>query len=498
MIYALLKRFVDAAPDKVAVTDGRCSKTYGELDAEVLSSASFIRARFPQSVAHPHKRVLALCMDNSAAMLSTLFAASLSDLQLCVLDPSHGEYELLNVLSDCRPALIITDSKYAPKFVAALKRVEWQCELLVHDDSLAAKSLRWQCSDSVSQGDFLILYTSGSTGKPKGVVQTHESLTSRLTYWIKEAKLQPSDSHLCILPLSHAYGLIGVALPTLCSGGTLHLLSAEHTSPRNLLAYLTEQPITCFYGLPMTYLGMSKARSDTRVDVHRLRIAMVAAAQVDENVLTAFQARFGITPNNSYGTSETGIISYNHHREHDGLPTSIGRPIKGISSKIEGRRRVCDTEAGELLVKTAAMATGYFSLDANRPLADADGWFNTGDLVHEDCHGNLYIVGRTSQLINVAGNKFMPEEVESVIAEIQGVTDVAVVAAADAVTGQKVVAFIVRSGEVGEADIRSHCRARMAGYKVPVLIKWMQSLPKSATHKIRRSALAELLSGEAH
>jgi long-chain acyl-CoA synthetase len=491
MLYDLFKEQVRSAPGKLAIVHGSSSATYRELDERVTESASVMQERIAATGRGSERPVVAICLDNSIYTLEVILAASLAGLRLCILDPAQTGPELDSVLDDCRPMLVIAETKYKNKLSGAAERAGSGFTLVTERPGPSARLPRPADANARAGDDFLILYTSGSTGKPKGVVQSHGGLAVRLQFWIEEAGLNGGDSHLCVLPLSHAYGLVGVALPSLSSGGSLHLSSLESCTPQDLLGYIEGHKITCFYGLPLLYRLMARVPRALQFDLHSLRMAMVASAAVDEETIAAFKERFGILLNNSYGTSETGIITYNHHSEPDAPVLSIGRPIRGIEYMLSGQYPADDRELGELCIRTAAMATGYFSADLG-PIAKA-GWFNTGDLVHEDERGYLHIAGRTSSLINVGGNKFMPEEVESVIAELEGVKDVAIVAAPDRLTGEKVVAFVVKQGAITEADIRAHCREKLAGFKCPALIEWLDELPRSSVNKLRRSELTKYL-----
>jgi acyl-coenzyme A synthetase/AMP-(fatty) acid ligase len=235
---------------------------------------------------------------------------------------------------------------------------------------------------------------------------------------------------------------------------------------------------------------MLQATHPAHPDLTSLRIAMVAAAAIDAATAASFTKRCGVGMNNSYGTSETGLIAYNHLGP-DAPSVSIGKPIAGIEYALRNPQMLDDRSVGELFIKTNAMAAHYVA-ESFGPITP-DGWFNTGDLVHQDSAGYFHICGRTSLVINVAGNKFVPAEVESVIAELPAVSDVAIASIADKISGEKVIAFIVRKAPLSEIDVRTHCRHRLAGFKVPALIRWVERIPRTALNKVNRAELLKSL-----
>jgi long-chain acyl-CoA synthetase len=491
-LYTLFRARVAAAPNSVAIVDGDTSVTYAQLDDRVVNAAAYMRSTVGAFL-FDGPPLVAMCMGHSIETLQTVLAASLAGLRLCVLDPSLGPRELGNILQDCQPAAVFSQPAYASKLIAAVDAVVPKPQLVLATSELAAGALSAsdrRGSPPSDDDDFLILYTSGTTGMPKGVVLSHAGLINRMQNWNVELQITAHDSHLCILPLSHAYGLMGAALPALICGNALHLLSLESHTLEDVPRYIAGHGITCFYGLPLHFRLMLKLPEAARPRLTSLRIAMVAAAAIDEATTAAFTEHFGVGMNNAYGTSETGTITYNR-RDADAPAVSIGRPIAGIEYELRNPQQLDNRRVGELFIRTNAMAAHYVASSFG-PVTQG-GWFNTGDLVHEDENGYFHIGGRTSLLINVAGNKFVPTEVEHVIAQLGAVADVAVTSIRDPVAGEQVVAFVVRNGEISAAEVRKHCRQQLAGFKVPALIQWVERIPRTALNKTNRSELLKNL-----
>jgi long-chain acyl-CoA synthetase len=211
-------------------------------------------------------------------------------------------------------------------------------------------------------------------------------------------------------------------------------------------------------------------------------------------VARRWRERFGLPVYEGYGLTETSpFAAYNHEYAH--RPGSIGTPIENVEMKVvdPADAAVADGAWGEICIRGPNVMLGYF----NRPDESAEalrgGWFHTGDIGYRDEDGFFYLVDRVKDMINAAGFKVWPREVEEVLYLHPGVKECAVVGLPDAVKGETVAAFIVQreGAAVNVAEVEAFCRARMAAYKVPRRIELVDAVPKSATGKILKRVLRE-------
>lgn len=495
-----LKEHAELNGEKIAVVSGSQQISYADLLQSAQCGAQKLR-----DLGLQQEMVLASCMDNNIEQLALHYAVALNGAAICTVDPMLTNFEIAQIFEDCRPEFVVSDHAYRDKVLDCLGLAKHSAHI-VGDESgqrstkellYSKRPVRFD-APHFDDAEFLIQYTSGSTGRPKGVVQTQLGLVRRIFNWTSTSNITSDDSHYCILPLSHGYGNYCIAFPALATGGTLHLEDLKKLSPRKVLTYLNEFRITCFFGLPYFYRLLSSTPRSFEVDLSCLKIAMIGSAPVNQETLDGFSERFGVMPNNCYGTSEAGIISYNPGT--DCAPSlSIGKLINGMEMRLEGNYEINGSEYHELWVRTDGMAERYFTPDAGQVCED--GWQQTGDLVKVDDQLYLMVGGRLSQFINVSGNKVMPEEIEDVIMELPCVAEVGVTSIDDALTGEKVAAIIVladgqsraASGSDVTAEILKHCSGRLINFKVPTKIAYTQKLPKNPVGKVQRKKLSSLI-----
>jgi long-chain acyl-CoA synthetase len=336
-----------------------------------------------------------------------------------------------------------------------------------------------------------ILYTSGTTGKQKGAVLSQGNVVSNYHATCHCVRSRPGDRHALFLPLFHCFGQNFILNAALSSAGTvlLHRRFDAGATP----ALLREQGMTHLYAVPTIYIYLLNAGLGPG-DLPGLRYCFSAAATMPVEVARRWRDRFGLVVHEGYGLTETSpFAAYNHELAH--RPGSIGTPIENVEMKVvdPADATVADGTWGELCIRGPNVMLGYF----NRPQETAEalrgGWFHTGDVGYRDADGFFWLVDRVKDMINAAGFKVWPREVEEVLYAHPAVKECAVVGLPDAVKGETVAAFIVpREGETpSEAEVEAFCRERMASYKVPRRIAFVDAVPKSPTGKILKRLLRE-------
>ncbi|MCP4214684.1 MAG: acyl--CoA ligase [bacterium] len=333
--------------------------------------------------------------------------------------------------------------------------------------------------------EFTLQFTSGTGGKSKIVPRSYEAVFNELESYARATGLNSNDLVICPAPFFHAYGLINGFLAPFYKGATVCL--SERFIPNNAIKQVRRFKPTIFIGVPFMYDLLCQTFLAKEVDFSSIRIAFSAGAKLGREVFDNFRKRFGIRIKQQYGSTETGTMALcrDHFEDFD----SVGQPLPGRCFDIvdEQNQSLAPGEEGEIIIKSPGNTEGY----SNRPDFNLEkfreGWYYTGDIGHLDKAGNLFITGRKSFFINVAGLKVDPFEVEQTLLSMPVIKECAVVAKlADAKHSEIIKAYIVANdNEVIDINlIGKYCKDRLADYKVPKEIESVEELPRSPTGKI--------------
>ncbi|HSU13995.1 long-chain fatty acid--CoA ligase [Longimicrobium sp.] len=336
-----------------------------------------------------------------------------------------------------------------------------------------------------------ILYTSGTTGKQKGAVLSHGNVVSNYHATCHCVGSRPGDRHALFLPLFHCFGQDFILNAALHSGGTV--LLHRRFDPQATPALLREQGMTHLYAVPTIYIYLLNA-GITPADMPALRYCFSAAATMPVEVARRWRDVFDLPVFEGYGLTETSpFAAYNHEYAH--RPGSIGTPIENVEMRVVGADdgEVADGEWGEICIRGPNVMLGYFGRPADSAEALRGGWFHTGDVGYRDADGFFWLVDRVKDMINAAGFKVWPREVEEVLYTHPAVKECAVVGIPDEVKGEAVAAFVIlqAAASATAGDVEAFCRERMAAYKVPRQVHIVDSIPKSPTGKILKRMLRE-------
>jgi long-chain acyl-CoA synthetase len=333
----------------------------------------------------------------------------------------------------------------------------------------------------------VILYTSGTTGKPKGAELTHGNLRRNVEISaIGLTKLTEDDILLGALPLFHSFGQTCSMNSAVRTGASLDLLPRFDAT--RALELMDRDGITVFQGVPTMYYALLNHPERDRYDTSHLRLCISGGAALPVEVLHGFEEAFGATILEGYGLSETSPVASFNQLGRVRKPGSIGTPIEGVEMKVfdEDGNEVAPGEVGEVVIRGHNIMKGYW----NRPEATADamrgGWFHSGDLARMDEDGYFFIVDRKKDMILRGGYNVYPREIEEVLYEHPAVMEAAVVGLPDERLGEEVAAAIaLKPGAEADAeDLRDFVKQRVAAYKYPRRIWFVDALPKTATGKI--------------
>jgi long-chain acyl-CoA synthetase len=351
----------------------------------------------------------------------------------------------------------------------------------------------------------VVSYTSGTTGPPRGVMLSHRALLANLEQLSGvEGVLTHDDRVLITIPLFHVYGL-GPGLLQAVSVGATAVLSERFEAQRTL-DDCAEHGVTTITGVPTMYGEFAALGTEelTR-GLATVRRMTSGAAPLHPKVLGALREATGLDVYEGYGLTECAPVVTSTLVTGYPKPGSVGRPLPGVELRLvdsDGTDQAvpldpddvddvfeAEGETGLVSIRGANLFSGYWPDGGHGP--DDEGWFRTGDVGYLDVDGDLHLVDRANDLIIVNGFNVFPNEVESVIGQLPEVAESAVVGVVDERSGEAVKAFVVPAAgaSLSEQQVVDHCAAHLAGYKVPHAVEFAESLPHSATGKLRRVRL---------
>ncbi|CAB5143847.1 MULTISPECIES: AMP-binding protein [Burkholderia] len=351
---------------------------------------------------------------------------------------------------------------------------------------------------ALSGADLLLLqYTGGTTGLSKGAALSHRNLVANIAQFaaiVPDARRPGEEVVVTAIPLYHIFALT-VNFLSYFAIGAQNWLVANPRDMDGFIDVLKAARPTVFVGVNTLYAGLAGHPRLKEVDWSRLKLSAGGGAAVIDVISSRWKAVTGNFIREGYGLSETSpVVSFNP-QSIDRFTGTTGLPLPSTDVKLldDQDREVAIGEAGEICVKGPQVMSGYWQKpDANAAAFTADGYFRTGDVGVFDAAGFLRIVDRKKDMIIVSGFNVYPNEVEAVATALPGVAECACIGVPDPRTGEAVKLFVVLAADadVTEAQLVAHCRASLAAYKVPKLVRFVERLPKSTVGKILRRELS--------
>lgn len=532
-----LFRLVDIAaefyPEKAAVNYYGRPISYRRLAGEIESLAGALA----EGGIRKGERV-AVYMQNTPHYIISFYAVMRANAVVVPVNPMNNEKELDFILRDAGASALITTTDLLPaaeavresaqlKFIVAGRYSDYlpdNPEIGVPEPMRKAPACPESCLEwnalmakqtpapdvAVGADDMCMLpYTSGSTGKPKGCIHTHRTVMANLIsayYWLTNTS---SSVHLSVLPFFHVTGLIHSMLAPLFAGATLVLLTRWERAAA--LDAIEKYQVTHWVNISTMVVDLLSAPDVSSRDLSSLVVVGGGGAPLPEAVGNRLNELTGLSYVEGYGLTET--ISQTHFNPPDRPKMQcIGIPDFGVDARIidvETQAELPPENSGELVINGPEVFQGYW----NRPEDTAEAFieisgkrfFRTGDICTMDAEGYFFLVDRTKRMINAAGFKVWPAEVESSLYAHPAVLEACVVGVPDSVRVEEVRAYIVPRDEyrdkVSEKDIIDWSKKQMAAYKYPRQIRFVDSLPKGATgktlwRKVQEEARAEIQQGD--
>lgn len=478
-LYQQLTRIAASRKSEIAMSTEIESITYGEIQSQCDLLAGMLSNKL-------RSNDIALVALKNRIELSTIIPALWKlGVSVALASPKYSLSEISAVINGLSPEMIITDAVDSYRESGH----EYEFTNLNKGSNISIRYLTKLVSESDQRSEWhpVIKLTSGSTGVPKAVALSEKNLLAEAETIRTTLKITEKDTILAPVPLVHSYGFDLGFLMMLFAGARLE--TREGFIPRAVAREMGTA--TIFLGVPTMYQAFLETRFSQTPEFTKPRFLISCTAPLSSSVIRAFHERFGAVVCQHYGSSEAGATTF--HSPSDVLknPESVGKAMNGVQIKM------CDIEVGnsgalsegEIVIVSNAVARTYMmgAPAGKSPLGDGE--YRTGDMGYLDSDGHLLVTGRRDQLINVGGLKVSPQEVVAVLEACPEVHEAAVKGIADSVGNMIVCAFVVCSKTTTESAIIDFCRSRLADYKIPRRVLFLEQLPRTANGKVMVSSL---------
>jgi fatty-acyl-CoA synthase len=489
------------SPDRTALIDA--ARAYRPISYGEWSRAANRTAHFLAEHCGVRKgdRVAVLAI-NRVEYLDVWFACGMLGAIVQNLNWRLTPAELGALLADAAPTALLYGTEFAAEVRALRAEPLGISHFVAFDDAQPADpgdaglALREHYPDTppppveLTWADpWLICYTGGTTGLPKGAVLTHGNITWNSVNTVVSWGLAPDDITILNAPLFHTGGLNVFTMPLVHIGATS--IVCRSFDADQVFDLLRDAGVTLLFGVPTMFIAMQQHPRWAEADFSRLKLTISGGAPCPLPVFERFWAR-GVDFKTGYGLTEAGPNTFwlppaDVRRK----PGAVGFPLFHIDARIVRDGVECGPDAaGELCIRGPHVCAGYWNQPEESARAIVDGWLHTGDLARRDADGCFWIVGRLKDVIISGGENIYPAEVESVMAAHPAVAEAALIGVPDATWGEVGRAIVVAADPALTAEaLLEHCRSRLARYKLPKSVVFVDSLPRTGAGKTDKAAL---------
>ena len=465
--------------------------TYGDLRDEVERVAETLA-----TVIAP-RRAVSIVLPNGLEFLVAFLAVARAGAIAAPLNSAYTLDEFKFYMEDADAQLVILpNGDHAGREAAAQLRIP---TLDTRLDSDGKVQLSHDGADLTERKDTpgpspddvaLFLHTSGTTSRPKGVPLTHRNLLASLKNIGDTYALTPDDVAMVVMPLFHVHGLIGVALSTLYTGGSI--VVPPRFSASRFWQEQSSTGATWYSAVPTIHQILLMRADDDNAPQESFRFIRSCSAALAPSVFDDLESRFGAPVLEAYGMTEASHqMASNHLPPGSRKPGTVGTGTGVEIAIMDDHGSLIETgQTGEVVIKGPNVTLGYHNNPTANEEAFANGWFRTGDQGILNTEGVLTLTGRIKELINRGGEKISPLEVDAVLLQHPGIAEAVCFGVPDVKYGEAVQAAVVLSGDISEDAIRSFCGGHLADFKVPDRVYLVESLPRTATGKIQRRNVA--------
>jgi long-chain acyl-CoA synthetase len=475
-VYTILTTAAQKWPDQVAVFDDWGQQTFSELFAE----AERLRQNLVESGIKEGMAV-GIMARNGRNFIAGIFAVIGTGAVAMPMSHQLKDQELKDVAKDAKLSAIIDDGSsktFQPTNFHSIELTNGFFRLTTLRDFHEVEPF----APHVDSPAFM-RFTSGTTGKSKGVIISHAAAIERTEAANKVLALGPGDTVLWVLPM--AYHFVVSVLLYVRYGAAIAI--ARDFLPLNVIAMANECQATLLYASPMQIRLL--ANTEDGKDMPTLKRAISTSAGITAEVCKLFESRFNLPVSQAYGIIEIGLPMINTFNNSD-HPEAVGHVLPDFHVRIfdEDHHALPIGKVGKLGIKGPGMFDAYLDPPLKRHQVTVDGYFLTADFASQTADGLVTIEGREKSVMNIAGNKVFPEEVEGVLEDYEGVKMARIQAVPHPLMGQILQAEIIAEfpDKIDVEDLISYCRKRLSTYKVPQRIRFVNELPLTPTGKLIR------------
>jgi long-chain acyl-CoA synthetase len=496
----LLAAHAVRTPDKIALVAGQRRVSYAEL----YESSQALAAGLHRSGVQPGDRVL-VYLPNGVEFVQTIFAAFSVGAVVVPVNTRLTPKELAYFAQDSQPVMMVYHSDSMEALQPVLPEIGEIRQVVVGNlvqgtlpfAELAAPSDEPLPEVPLAAEDCMIMYTSGTTGKPKGALITHANFVVQHGYLNAiEWGISRDDRFLVTTPLAHRTGLARMT-NALCLGASLVIM--DRFDPIVALELIEREGVTAAGMVPtVARMLMPHLETDAGRCASLRHVIVTGEAFPVDLKRRLLELLPDVRLHSFFAMTEVGSVSSLEHEEQFTHPTSVGRPTPGVEVKLVNDQgiEVSVGEAGEMLVRSGipgrfTTMRGYYNRPEETAKTIVNGWVHTGDMARFDVDGYLYIVDRKKDMVLSGGFNIYTKEVEQALLEHDSISDAAVVGVPDPIFGEAVVAFIeAHPGKVlTKAEVADHTKSRIASYKKPKYVYFVDALPRNALGKVLKNEL---------
>jgi len=474
-IIDFFKNSVENFPDKIAVIFEKNEISYKQLDNLVNSLSN--------SLTHLEKdSIVSIYLENSTDFVVS-YLAILNAGMIVHLIPTNLRKEKIQKQLEISQSKLIITSKY---LIDKINAINYNCKKIIFIE-LNFHQIQQKKLMKINNEHAYLIFTSGTTAEPKGVIITQSNTIFTTKNIIDVLKYDESDVNVLPLPLTHSFGL-GCLHVSLFVGSTLILIK-NATDTMNILKEIKQHNATTFAAVPLTLNKILKEHDDCSSYFRNLRLIITNSTSIPVKTIEKYR---NILKNGFlatyYGLTEASRSTFMIF-DKLGRETSVGKPYNDVMIKIQNES-LNELETGQILIKGDNVIKNYWNnLEADKRIVDY--WLQTGDLGHKDSEGYLYLDGRIDHVINVAGEKIIPNDVETVVKVLTDVEDVVAIGIKNEMYGEIIKLFVKKSlhSKITKFEILSQCIKNLESHKVPREIEFVDDFPKNEFGKIQRFKL---------
>jgi fatty-acyl-CoA synthase len=500
----MLSKRTDLTPGRIGLVELETGKrfTYAELNERANRLANFMHDKLG---VQPGDRVSILAR-NSIVYIDLFYGLPKIGAIFAPFNWRLTSRELAYMINDLEPKVLIVEPEFVP--LVDGMRADIHIEHFVslrgaempgagsYENGLEQASVQEPARPKLGlDTPYCILYTSGTTGNPKGAILPHRQILFNAINTVVSWGLTEKDVSPVYTPLFHAGGLFAFLTPILYAGGRIIL--ARDFEPVSSMRWIMDEGCTVILGVPTLFQMWMDSDYFEQADFSHVHFFISGGAPCPPPLMNAWRAKKGIIFRQGYGLTEVGANCFSMTDE-DSVPKtgSVGKPIFHSQMRVadpETGVNVPVGEAGELLIRGPHVCSGYWRNPEATAEAIVDGWFHTGDMVHQDADGFFYIDGRYKDMIKSGGENIYAAEVESVVRDHSAVKDAALIGKPDNKWGEVGLMIVVLENgqQVSESELKEHCLGKIAKYKIPKEFVFAAELPYSAYGKVEKLKLKE-------